>query len=51
MVFKSKSIQRVFEISMQLKHPIDKFYYEIMSEITANNGNILETSLIDIPRE
>ncbi|MBU2970886.1 hypothetical protein KO527_16160 [Pseudoalteromonas sp. C2R02] len=48
---RAKSIQQVFEISMQLKHPIDKFHYELMSEITAQNGNILATPMIDIPRE
>lgn len=48
---RAKSIERVFEISMQLKHPIDKFHYELMTEITATNGNVLATPLIDIPRE
>jgi len=48
---RAKSIQRVFEVSMKLKHPIDKFHYELMAEITATNGNILATPLIDIPRE
>ncbi len=47
---RAKSIKRVFEVSMQLKHPIDKFHYEIMSQITAENGNILAEPLIDIPR-
>ena len=35
---------------MELKHPIDKFHYELMAQITAENGNILAESLIDIPR-
>jgi hypothetical protein len=48
---RAKSIQRVFEVSMELKHPIDKFHYELMTEITADNGNILAEPLIDIPRE
>ena len=47
---RAKSIKRVFEISMQLKHPIDKFHYELMAEITAENGNILAEPLIDMPR-
>ena len=47
---RAKSIQRVFEISMKLNHPIDKFHYELMAEITAENGNILAEQLIDIPR-
>ena len=47
---RAKSIKRVFEVSMQLKHPIDKFHYELMEEITAKNGNILAQPLIDIPR-
>ena len=48
---RAKSIQRVFEVSMELKHPIDKFHYELMTEITAENGNILAEPLIDLPRE
>ena len=48
---RAKSIQRVFEVSMKLKHPIDKFHYELMAEITADNGNILAEPLIDMPRE
>ena len=47
---RAKSIRRVFEVSMQLKHPIDKFHYELMAEITSENGNILAEPLIDIPR-
>ena len=48
---RAKSIRRVFEVSMQLKHPIDKFHYELMTEITAEKGNILAEPLIDMPRE
>ncbi|MEW6997405.1 DUF6176 family protein [Colwelliaceae bacterium BS250] len=48
---RAKSIKRVFEVSLQLKHPIDKFHYELMAEITASNGNILAEPLIDIARE
>ncbi|GAA0357241.1 hypothetical protein GCM10009092_21830 [Bowmanella denitrificans] len=48
---RAKSIRRVFEISMQLKHPIDKFHYKLMAEITSEDGNILAEPLIDIPRE
>lgn len=48
---RAKSIKRVFEVSLELKHPIDKFHYELMAEITAFNGNISAESLIDIPRE
>jgi len=48
---RAKSIQRVFEISRQLKHPIDKFHYDLMAEITAPDGNISAQPLIDIPRE
>jgi len=48
---RAKSIKRVFEVSMQLKHPIDKFHYELMSEITEGSGNISAEPLIDIPRE
>ena len=48
---RAKSIQHVFEVSMQLKHPIDKFHYELMAEITADNGNILAEPLIDINKD
>lgn len=47
---RAKSIKRVFELSMQLTHPIDKFHYELMAEITAENGNIVAEPIIDIPR-
>jgi len=47
---RAKSIKRVFEISMELKHPIDKFHYGLMAEITAETGNILAEPLIDMPR-
>jgi Family of unknown function (DUF6176) len=46
---RAKSIQRVFEISRQLEHPIDKFHYEIMEAITA--AVIMAKPLIDIPRD
>ncbi|WDE06308.1 hypothetical protein SG34_005120 [Thalassomonas viridans] len=48
---RAKSIKRVFEISMQLKHPIDQFHYDLMAEITAEGGNISAQPLIDIPRD
>ncbi|WDE12737.1 DUF6176 family protein [Thalassomonas haliotis] len=48
---RANSIKRVFEVSMQLKHPIDRFHYELMAEIAAQNGNVLAQPLIDIPRE
>ncbi len=48
---RARSIQRVFQVSRELKHPIDKFHYELMAEITAANGNIIAKPLLDIPRE
>jgi hypothetical protein len=45
---RAKSIKRVFEVSQQLKHPIDKFHYEIMVAITETN--IFAKPLIDMPR-
>jgi uncharacterized protein DUF6176 len=45
---RAKSIKRVFEVSQKLKHPIDRFHYELMAEITA--ANIFAVPLIDIPR-
>jgi hypothetical protein len=46
---RAKSIERVFEISRQLKHPIDKFHYEVMTAIS--DAVILAKPLIDIPRQ
>jgi hypothetical protein len=45
---RAKSIKRVFEVSQKLKHPIDKFHYDLMAEITA--AEILALPLIDMPR-
>lgn len=45
---RAKSIKRVFEVSQKLKHPIDKFHYKVMEEITA--ANILAVPFIDMPR-
>jgi hypothetical protein len=44
---RAKSIKRVFEVSQKLKHPIDKFHYDLMAEITA--ANIFAVPLIDMP--
>ncbi len=46
---RAKSIRRVFEISQTLKHPIDKFHYDLMAEITA--ANIYAVPLIDVTTE
>ena len=46
---RAKSIRRVFEISQKLKHPIDKFHYDLMAEITA--ANIYAVPLIDVTME
>jgi hypothetical protein len=45
---RAKSIQRVFEVSQKLTHPIDKFHHDLMAEITA--ANIFAVPLIDISR-
>jgi hypothetical protein len=45
---RARSIRRVFEVSQRLKHPIDKFHYEIMSAITV--ANIIAKPFIDMPR-
>jgi hypothetical protein len=45
---RAKSVKRVFEVSQKLKHPIDKFHYDLMAEITA--ANIIAVPLIDMPR-
>ena len=46
---RAKSIKRVFEVSQQRKHPIDKFHYDLMAEIT--DANIVAVPLIDMPRD
>jgi hypothetical protein len=46
---RAKSIKRVFEVSAQFKHPIDKFHYEMHQAFTA--AVIMATPLIDIPLE
>jgi hypothetical protein len=45
---RAKSIRCVFEVSRELKHPIDKFHYDVMETITA--ANIIAEPLIDMPR-
>jgi hypothetical protein len=45
---RAKSIKWVFEVSQELKHPIDKFHYALMAEIAA--ANIFAVPLIDMPR-
>jgi hypothetical protein len=45
---RANSIKRVFEVSQKLKHPIDKFHYDLMAQITA--ANIFAVPLIDISR-
>ncbi len=46
---RAESIKHVFEVSRQLKHPIDKFHYELMEQITA--ANIIAKPLIDTTRD
>ena len=48
---RADSIQKVFEISQTLKHPIDKYHYELMAEITATNGNIIAQPILDLKNE
>jgi len=40
--------KKAFEISRMLKHPIDKFHYELMGENMEENGNVLAIPIIDI---
>ena len=47
---RARSIKRVFEVLQKLRHPIDRFHVALMAEITAEDGNIIATPLIDIPR-
>lgn len=46
---RAKSIRQVFEISQKMKHPIDKFHYDLMAQITA--ANIYAVPLIDVTTE
>jgi hypothetical protein len=45
---RAESIKRAFEISQTLKHPIDKFHYELMADIMEANGNILAQPILDL---
>lgn len=45
---RAKSIKQVFEVSQKLEHPILRFHYDLMAEITA--ANIFAVPLVDIPR-
>ncbi|NQY37864.1 MAG: hypothetical protein HRT37_23510 [Alteromonadaceae bacterium] len=45
---RAESIQRAFEVSQKLKHPIDKFHYELLAEITAENGNLIAKPLLNL---
>jgi len=45
---RAKSIKRAFEASQKLKHPILKFHYDLMGDITAEN--IITVPLTDMPR-
>lgn len=45
---RARSFRRVFEVSRELKHPIDKFHYDVMEAITA--PNIIAEPLIDMRR-
>ncbi len=45
---RAESIERVFEIAQTLKHPIDKFHYELMAQIMDTNGSITAEPILDI---
>ena len=45
---RAESIEKAFEISKTLKHPIHKFHYEIMGQIMETNGNILATPILNL---
>jgi len=48
---RATSIRKVFEVSMKMEHPIDRFHYELMAEITAENGNLMAKPLIDLTKD
>lgn len=45
---RAESIQKAFKVSQTFKHPIDKFHYQLMAEITAENGNLVAQPLLDL---
>lgn len=45
---RARSIDRVFELSRQRRHPIDEFHYEIMAAITA--AETMAVPILDMPR-
>ena len=45
---RAESIRKAFEVSQTLKHPIDKFHYELMAEIMDTNGNIRANPILDL---
>lgn len=48
---RAESVARAFEVSQQLKHPIDQFHYKLMSEIMDTNGRIIAQPIMDITSE
>lgn len=45
---RAESIERAFEVSQTLKHPIDQFHYKIMAEIMDTNGRIIAKPIMDL---
>jgi hypothetical protein len=45
---RAESIQKAFEVSQTYKHPTDQFHYQIMAQITAQNGSIIAQPLLDL---
>ena len=45
---RAESIEKAFEIFQASTRPIDKYHFELMAGIMADNGNIVATPLLDI---
>jgi hypothetical protein len=44
---RGESIAKAFELAQTFKHPIDKYHFELMESITAENGVTMAQPLFD----
>ena len=45
---RAESIEKAFEVFQASTHPIDKYHFELMAGIMADNGNIVAKPLLEI---
>lgn len=45
---RAESIEKAFEIFQASTHPIDKYHFEVMTEIMVEDGHILAEPLLDM---